>query len=333
MAYDRDLVIQRAHIERRMLVLQSLIATAFCSAVIAGLFGPRTPSRDLTVGWIAGYHALYAVYALTFRARANQLHFVESLIPIFNVSCITAGLLAIGDPNSPLWAIYLYAIVGHTRRYTGRHYWSVAVITIVNAAAVRLLLDGGMTIEFPILLFLCTAMAAMAYTIGSAWRQAECEARTLGETDPLTGIPNRRIFHETLETLALNPSRSFALLMLDLDDFKRLNDQFGHQRGDEVLQTVARLLRDSIRSGDLLARYGGEEFIIALPSATLEDAGTLAERIRHAVHTQTPTSISIGCAVRGFNEPPDAVISRADHFLLAAKRCGKNTVWTTARAA
>lgn len=333
MSGDRDLVIERARIERQMLLLQCLIALAFCAAVVGQLFGPRSMASDLAVGWIAGYHVLYAAYALTFRSRGRPVYSLELLVPVLNISCITAGLLAIDDPNSPLWAIYLYALVGHTRRYTGRRYWSVAVVTIANAGLVRIALDRGITVELPVVVFLCSAMAAMAYTIGAAWRQAERDARTLAETDPLTGISNRRFFHETLDALARNPAHSFALLMLDLDNFKHLNDQFGHQHGDEVLQHSARLLRDSVRAGDVLARYGGEEFIIAMPGATIEDARTVAERIRQAIAVQTPTSVSIGCAVRAFDESPDSVIRRADHLLLSAKRSGKNAVWTTGRAA
>lgn len=333
MAADRELVIERARIERQMMLLQCLIALAFCGAVVVQLFGPRSTASVLAVGWITGYHLLYAPYALAFRSRSKPLYLVELLIPVLNISCITAGLLALGDPNSPLWAIYLYALVGHTRRYTGRRYWSVALVTILNAALVRLALDHGPTVQLPVVILLCSAMAVMAYTIGAAWRQAERDARTLAETDPLTGISNRRFFHETLDALALNPARSFALLMLDLDNFKHLNDQFGHQHGDAVLEHTARLLRDSVRAGDVVARYGGEEFIIAMPEATLDDARLVAERIRAAVVAQTPTSVSIGCAVRGFHETPDAVIRRADNLLLSAKRSGKNTVWVAGRAA
>jgi len=330
---DRDLVTERARIERQMLLLQCLIAFAFCAAAGGGLLGTRSTASGLAVAWIAGYHVLYAAYALAFRTRGRPVSSLELLLPVLNISCISAGLLAVDDPGSPLWAIYLYALVGHTRRYTGRRYWSVALVTIANAGLVRIALDRGITVELPVVVFLCSAMAVMAYTIGGAWRQAEREARTLAETDPLTGISNRRFFHETLDTLARNPAHSFALLMLDLDNFKRLNDQFGHQHGDEVLQHTARLLRDSVRAGDVLARYGGEEFIIAMPGATLEDARAVAERIRRAVEAETPTSVSIGCAVRAFDETPDSVIRRADHLLLAAKRSGKNAVWTTGRAA
>ena len=333
MSGDQDLVVERARIERQMLVLQCLIALSFCAAIVGQVFGPRSASSDLAVAWIAGYHLVYAAYAIAYRSRSNPVRAVELVIPMLNISCITAGLLAIGDPSSPLWAIYLYALVGHTRRYTGRRYWSVAFITILNAAVVRLVLDRGFTVELPVVVFLCAAMAVMAYTIGAAWRQAEREARVLAETDPLTGISNRRFFHETLDALAANPAHSFALLMLDLDDFKQLNDRFGHQHGDDVLRHTARLLRDSLRSGDVLARYGGEEFIIVMPGATLDDARAVAERIRHAVAAQTPTSVSIGCAVRGFSESPDSVIRRADNLLLSAKRSGKNSVWTAGRAA
>ena len=170
------------------------------------------------------------------------------------------------------------------------------------------------------MVLLTAAMAALSLAIGSAWRRVERQSRLLAETDPLTGIANRRIFYEHLEQLAAVDAQPFAILMLDLDDFKSLNDEYGHQRGDEVLVQVAGILRDNVRAEDLLARYGGEEFIVAMPEASLEEAATVAERLRAAVAESTPTSVSIGCAVRAFGEVPDDVIRRADGLLLEAKR-------------
>ena len=174
------------------------------------------------------------------------------------------------------------------------------------------------------------AMASLSHAVGSAWRNAERRARFLAETDPLTGISNRRVFLERLEALASDPGQPFAMLMIDLDDFKRLNDEFGHVHGDDVLANVAGILTESVREGDFVARYGGEEFIVAMPGTTLPDAVAAAERLREAVLDYTPTSISIGCAAREPGEPAAPVIKRADDLLLVAKRTGKNAVRSTA---
>jgi diguanylate cyclase (GGDEF)-like protein len=118
--------------------------------------------------------------------------------------------------------------------------------------------------------------------------------------------------------------------MLDMDDFKRLNDEHGHLHGDDVLANVAGVLTDSVREGDLVARYGGEEFVIAMPGTELNAAADIAERLRLAIFDATPTSVSIGCAVRRPGEPAEAVLKRADDLLLAAKRTGKNAVRSNA---
>jgi diguanylate cyclase (GGDEF)-like protein len=173
------------------------------------------------------------------------------------------------------------------------------------------------------------AMASLSHAVGSAWRLAERRARILAETDPLTGLANRRIFLERLERLASEPEQDFALLMLDLDDFKRINDEYGHLRGDDVLARVAKLLADNVRDADQVARYGGEEFVIAMPHSNLTEATAMADRLRARVFEATPASVSIGCAVRVAGEPFESVLKRADDLLLSAKRTGKNAVRST----
>jgi diguanylate cyclase (GGDEF)-like protein len=93
-----------------------------------------------------------------------------------------------------------------------------------------------------------------------------------------------------------------------------------------VLARTARILTENVREGDLVARYGGEEFAIAMPGISLGEASVLAERLRHAVFEATPTSISIGCAVREAGESAQSALKRADDLLLNAKRKGKNAV-------
>ena len=105
-------------------------------------------------------------------------------------------------------------------------------------------------------------------------------------TDPLTGLPNRREFNDRLEERmsAWNRRKEvFSLLMLDVDHFKKLNDQHGHLAGDQVLAAIGRALRAAIRREDAVARYGGEEFAILLPNTSLEQATPVAQNVREAV--------------------------------------------------
>jgi diguanylate cyclase (GGDEF)-like protein len=313
------------------LLLQSAIALSYCAGVYAGLFGAGGASRVVAVAWIGSYHAFHAWYVLTHRARGRRVRWIETITPLCDISCVTLGWIALGDPGSAIWVVYVYALVGYARRIHGRWYFALAAFITLNLVAAKtwLSVDAG---ESPIdanvliMLLLTAAIASLANLIGTAWRRAELQARTLAQTDPLTGIDNRRTFLSAFDELARAPENGFSVLMLDLDDFKRLNDAYGHLHGDEVLVDVARLLSFNIREEDLLARYGGEEFVIAMPGTGAAEAQAVAERLRAAVCGATPTSVSIGCATRRPGEPAESVLRRADDLLLAAKRQGKNAV-------
>ncbi len=155
--------------------------------------------------------------------------------------------------------------------------------------------------------------------------------------DPLTGLPNRRAFDEDLAREASRAARTgapLAVVVLDLDRFKAVNDAHGHAAGDAVLRAVASRASAAIRAGDLLARLGGEEFGILLPEADLARAVDVAERIRitlAALPVETAgaalaVTASLGCAALAPGEAPDALVARADSRLYEAKGAGRNRV-------
>lgn len=325
---ERD---QRA-LELKVLVLQSTIAGFFVAGASLGWFGTHAFAARYGAAWIGVYHLLHAWYVMGWRIRGRAIPLIELATPLLDVSCITTAWVVLGDAQSPFWAVYLYALVGYGRRYVGRRYAVLAGFIVVNMIAGRMMIAAGsdsagvFDADLLTMLVLAMAMASLSHTIGSAWRNAERRARALSEIDSLTGIPNRRVFLERLGGLAEDHSARFALLMLDLDDFKRLNDQHGHLYGDRVLEQVAAVLSTHVRTADQVARYGGEEFVVLMPEAALSEAEDVAERLRMRVMELTPTTISAGCAVRGPGEPAEAVLRRADDLLLSAKRQGKNSV-------
>jgi diguanylate cyclase (GGDEF)-like protein len=157
----------------------------------------------------------------------------------------------------------------------------------------------------------------------------------LSYTDSLTGIANRRIFLESLGgaiSFAQRHQTPLSIIMADLDDFKSVNDTFGHSAGDQVLQAFATLLKENSRQEDLAARFGGEEFIMMLPSTGAEEAAVLGERVR--CHWQEMTSpgfsiqvtASFGVAAYQPGDTVDSFIERADQALYDAKMMGKNQV-------
>lgn len=177
--------------------------------------------------------------------------------------------------------------------------------------------------------------------IGQRIIELEQRIMSLARTDYLTGLLNRRAFMERLESEASRADREgkpLSLIILDIDHFKLVNDSYGHQAGDLILQELAASIGDSCRRYDFIGRYGGEEFIIGLPSAGREDAKRTAERMRKAVeeqrkyipqrHTYVKVTASFGVAAI---QPGDAynidmLIKQADDALYRAKRAGRNRV-------
>jgi len=171
--------------------------------------------------------------------------------------------------------------------------------------------------------------------------QLHAEAERLSVTDPLTGAWNYRYFKRRFEQ-EIERSRRFgrvlALLMLDIDHFKSVNDRFGHQRGDEVLTELARRVTGSVRDIDTFARYGGEEFVLILPETNLEGGLAVAEKLRLATHRTpfrgedaegVPLTVSIGVAC--FPEhatSPEELLRAADEALYEAKLQGRDRVVT-----
>lgn len=180
-----------------------------------------------------------------------------------------------------------------------------------------------------------TAPAALALARERARQQARTATRAAA-TDPLTGLFNRRIFEmRVAEQLhrAVRDQSPVALLMLDVDDFKRVNDTLGHPAGDALLKDIARQLRQAVRASDVTTRYGGDEFAVLMPGAGESSACRTAERIRRAIAAQEPpapgkppVTVSIGVAASQYGMSAAALIQRADEALYAAKREGKNRI-------
>ncbi len=152
--------------------------------------------------------------------------------------------------------------------------------------------------------------------------------------DPLTGVRNRRGLDETLESLVAMKTRyeqGFSIVVLDIDHFKRINDELGHLTGDRALKDVAALLDENVRQTDLLARYGGEEFVIVMPLTDLAGAGLFAERLRLRVAqlalSGVRLTVSGGVAEAIEGEIAESILQRADEALYRAKAAGRNCIF------
>ena len=170
-------------------------------------------------------------------------------------------------------------------------------------------------------------------------RQMMREMCRLARTDSLTGLWNRGHFVEqAVQEIARckRSKRCLSLLLIDVDFFKRINDQYGHDVGDKVLVGIADTLRETLRDIDIVARFGGEEFVILLPDTKLEAAKIAAERVRNAIgeqdfsydrHRSITTTVSIGVtSFDNYESDLDAMLKRADTAMYVAKRKGRNRV-------
>ncbi|WP_313034033.1 GGDEF domain-containing protein [Acinetobacter sp.] len=169
----------------------------------------------------------------------------------------------------------------------------------------------------------------------SQWRHREKLIQHLSQVDPLTNALNRRSINYCLEKLERKPSQSYALVLIDLDHFKRINDHYGHDKGDEALIQVSQILSHMIRDSDVVGRFGGEEFILILNQSSLEQAQSIAERCRQAIQQVAlysdageiiPITASFGIALSSHSVNPQQLLSQADKALYVAKACGRNQV-------
>jgi len=206
-----------------------------------------------------------------------------------------------------------------------------AIAGPVDGRGQELLLASGLVILVSSLVMVYLALMLTAERSEASLHEVHRQLRFLANIDVLTRVPNRRHFHElAAQTLADGARPPCALMMFDVDHFKRINDLLGHATGDEALRQVARCLRDSLRAQDVAGRLGGDEFAALLPATGMDDAMTVAARIvgqladRQVAPDVAPLSLSFGIVQMHDGESLDDALRRADQALYEAKRQGRS---------
>ncbi|MGC3984713.1 MAG: GGDEF domain-containing protein [Pseudorhodoferax sp.] len=284
------------------------------------------------------------------RRGAGTLQLLAIAVPLGYAFSFSHYPLRVGWSNFLLAAmlVLLARATLVAGRHPGRHWrWLLLACfaTMAVLTAARGVLGAFFTASYPTFLSpnpvnIAAALAInMAVVLGTvallvAWRdEADDRLRAMANTDSLTGLPNRRGFTERAEALFANAQRyrqPLAVLMLDLDHFKRINDSYGHDRGDEALRLFARMLGETRRTGDLAGRLGGEEFCVVLPSSQRHTASGFDQRLRARLQQRSgqelgfTLSYSAGVAAMTDGDATLAgLLARADAALYEAKHGGR----------
>lgn len=234
----------------------------------------------------------------------------------------------------------------------------VGSLTVVAASAGVFLADAALRVLAPVLALdprverllivsniaiPLTALALLTYFFRLASIRAERRMEQMALTDPLTGLFNRRHMHGRLQEAQAQFSRDrrpFCILLADIDHFKRINDEHGHDAGDRVLQAVAALFGEELRGRDVVARWGGEEFLMLLPEIEAGEAREVAERLRGAAENRIAglaglgrsVTVSLGLSAYTAEAPIERLLKSADEALYAGKAAGRNRVIVAAAA-
>jgi len=281
-------------------------------------------------GFLVAFHLYYTWHV--WRALGPRPLRAETAYatPFLDVVAVSLALIAVGDAFHPIWAVYFFIMVG-----VAFLYYAVArpftLWLLLNYAVVGIGLQSrGLDVPAPqmgigAIMLLAGLFNLISYTGGE--RRLRGAISQVARTDPLTGLLNRRGLEEALGRELEAEEASLGVFMIDVDRFKRYNDQFGHLSADGVLEQLAVVLTEATRDIDLVARYGGDEFVVMIRQVSAHEAVRLAERLCGQVARLGLCTVSIGVSVSDRSDQSAAeLLALADASLLAAKQAGRNCV-------
>jgi diguanylate cyclase (GGDEF)-like protein len=329
---------------------------------LVGAAGVELAAVWISVGGTLFWGGLYSMSFLSIRrdrpllfwplAAASGLGVAAALSGACGLDRLAFGLSHYGGIALPVLTI-AFAAVRLRQRYEPAAYYLVGwAFLVAGSLAFALMGLGLLGVSFWTVNGVALGMAAqsvlLSMALGERMRRLKRETDRLQRsqarylelslTDGLTGLYNKRYFSSKLASEAEHAERierPLSLLFLDLDDFKRVNDEGGHPLGDAVLKDLAAAMGETVREGDIACRYGGEEFVVIMPGTGREEAAAAAERLRGLVaerplprdaRLSVPVTISVGVAELRPGEGAEALVERADAAMYEAKRRGKNRV-------
>ncbi|MDO9514951.1 MAG: GGDEF domain-containing protein [Syntrophales bacterium] len=288
-------------------------------ALCVGLLRQQRNRLVIFLAWVEVIgHAALAVRSLGWDSGFH--YYLLIFIPLIFVSPTRKPSSKVG---LAMLLCFLYAGMDAVMRV-------VPPLSAVNPLALVILRYANITACF-------ACLGYLAFFYSKIVGEAERRLRIMATTDSLTGLYNRRHIIGIAEYEKMRRKRSqhpLSFIIADIDDFKSVNDRYGHEIGDQTLTMVSRQVRGVLREQDSLARWGGEEFLMILPDTGLELAATVAERIRETIaatssrqgEDELTITITLGVSECRENENIDACIARADQALYRGKKAGKDCV-------
>jgi diguanylate cyclase (GGDEF)-like protein len=270
------------------------------------------------------------------RSARPELVAFGTLVSMLVVLAIAA--IGTGGPASPVlpWMALIPAMA--TLRFRFEVCVALSGLAVLAITGVALGTDAALAMDDPVPVIAALVMVANIVGVCVALMWGELEHRDRAVLDPLTGLLNRASLSSRaaeIEQQARVTNSHVSAVMIDLDRFKRVNDEYGHERGDAVLRAAAYEIRNTLRSFELVYRIGGEEFLVLLPGVDLEGGVEIAERVRGAVASARPgdLQLTLSAGVAGATGEAvryDQLFRAADAALLRAKREGRDRVVTSA---
>ena len=315
---------------QRYVILVLMVVFAASGLLFASRFlalAEHAPRALNLVRWFCGLGLGVMGLSLLAGSQLGAALVAFSFLSLFSVGMILLGVLAVRSG----WELGRYFLAAAMFGAVGAGFTTLAVWGwLPFMASTYHAVEAGVIIEATLLAL------ALAYQMRHHQR-ISLRAEQLARLDPLTELHNRRAFLELAGmtwSLAERGDRPLSLIMIDIDHFKQINDQHGHEAGDRVLVEFARLLDRQKRAGDILARWGGEEFILMLPETDLTHATAFAERLRLSLstsplplrHGNVVLAASFGVAERTRQSRLEDLIGAADIQLYEAKKQGRNRV-------
>ncbi|MEY4562455.1 MAG: hypothetical protein RLZZ618_1732 [Pseudomonadota bacterium] len=311
-----------------LLPLANLLLMQWPVLLLTGFrhFYPReTRGGAPLIDWLL-LGCVYAVWLVSWVAQAE----LALRVAAFSMGMIVLHLYAAISlwrlnvlPESPAPRALMLMMFGCVAAHTS---WLGCSLLGIQSPSI-LLMWGGVIGAACAMVMLYLALLLTCDRTQQELAASQHQLRALANIDPLTDVPNRRHFHELAQqAVAAAAPGTAALLMIDIDHFKRINDLLGHKAGDAALRDVAHSMRESLRTGDVPGRLGGDEFVALLPDTSVQDAIAVADRIVRPLRASSslPLSLSFGVVHLQAGESITDALHRADQALYEAKRQGRN---------